>query len=305
MKLALLNRTLALGDAEQLITPLRSGLHSIAAVSACSAIEAGLYFADISFSEHADIQHGQIKDIVHQVIGESLKQSQTDFAVLPHNFSTKQFGLLATDMDSTLITIECIDEIADFVGKKAEVSAITEAAMRGEIKSFSESLTRRVALLKGVEAKHLESVFNERLRLSPGADTLLTFIKQQGWKTLLVSGGFTYFTERLKAELNLDFARSNTLEIIDGQLTGRVLGEIVDAQAKADTLRSTCAELGLESHQAIAMGDGANDLLMMKEAGLGVAYRAKPIVQEQTHIAINHHGLDALIAWFKVTSAQK
>ncbi|RKP54814.1 phosphoserine phosphatase SerB [Pararobbsia silviterrae] len=208
------------------------------------------------------------------------------------------FGLVAMDMDSTLITIECIDEIADFCGLKAEVAAITEASMRGEIRDFNESLTRRVALLKGLDASALESVYAERLDLSPGAERMLAGAREAGLKTLLVSGGFTFFTERLKARLGLDFTRANTLEIVDGKLTGRVIGEIVNAEVKARTLLETCDAVGIAPSRAIAMGDGSNDLKMMAAAGLSVAFRAKPVVREAASVAFNHVGLDGLLNLF-------
>jgi phosphoserine phosphatase len=210
----------------------------------------------------------------------------------PQRFS--DYGLLAMDMDSTLITIECIDEIADFAGVKAEVSAITEASMRGEIADFSESLTRRAALLKGLDVSVLERVFEQRLTLSPGAEQMLIQARAAGLKTLLVSGGFTYFTERLQRQLGLDYTRANTLEIVDGKLTGKVLGEIVDAEVKARTLRETCAALDLPPTRAIALGDGSNDLRMMAAAGLSVAFRAKPVVRAAASVAFNHAGLDGL-----------
>jgi phosphoserine phosphatase len=210
----------------------------------------------------------------------------------------QDFGLVAMDMDSTLITIECIDEIADFCGLKAEVSAITEAAMRGEIKNFDESLVARVALLKGLDASALEHVFAERLRLSPGAEAMLAAVQGAGLRTLLVSGGFTFFTERLKARLGLDFARANTLEIVDGKLTGKVLGEIVNASVKARTVRETCEKLGIPTSQAIVIGDGSNDLEMMAEAGLSVAFRAKPVVRASADVSFNHVALDGLLRLF-------
>ncbi len=204
------------------------------------------------------------------------------------------FKLLAMDMDSTLITIECIDEIADMQGLKPQVSEITEAAMRGEI-AFAQSLTRRVALLKGLSASALQQVFDERLKLSPGAEKLLHTVQTAGLKTLLVSGGFTFFTDRVKANLKLDFSHSNQLEIVDGKLTGRVTGGIVDADEKRRTVERVCAELGIATRQAIVMGDGANDLAMMGIAGLSVAFRAKPIVRAQAHVALNFSGLDGLL----------
>jgi phosphoserine phosphatase len=221
-----------------------------------------------------------------------------DYAFIEPNRQLRDFGLVAMDMDSTLITIECIDEIADFCGLKAEIAAITEASMRGEIKDFNESLTRRVALLKGLDASALERVYEERLRLSPGAEHMLSGAQEAGLKTLLVSGGFTFFTEKLKGRLGLDFTRANTLEIVAGKLTGRVTGEIVNAEVKARTLRETCAELGIEPSQAIAMGDGSNDLKMMAAAGLSVAFRAKPVVREAASVAFNHVGLDGLLRLF-------
>jgi len=221
-----------------------------------------------------------------------------DYAYVEPNAKLTDFGLVAMDMDSTLITIECIDEIADFCGLKAEVAAITEASMRGEIKDFNESLTRRVALLKGLDAGALERVYEERLQLSPGAEQMLAGAKAAGLKTLLVSGGFTFFTERLKARLGLDYTRANTLEIVDGKLTGRVLGEIVNADVKARTLAETCAQIGIEPRRAIAMGDGSNDLKMMGVAGLSVAFRAKPVVREAASVAFNFVGLDGLLRLF-------
>ena len=221
-----------------------------------------------------------------------------DYAYIDAGRQLRDFGLVAMDMDSTLITIECIDEIADFCGLKAEVAAITEASMRGEIKDFNESLTRRVALLAGLDASALERVYEERLQLSPGAEQMLAGARAAGLKTLLVSGGFTFFTEKLKARLGLDFTRANTLEIVDGKLTGKVIGEIVNADVKARTLRETCAAIGIEPARAIAMGDGSNDLKMMAAAGLSVAFRAKPVVREAASVSFNYVGLDGLLRLF-------
>jgi len=209
------------------------------------------------------------------------------------------FKLIAFDMDSTLINIECIDEIADAAGRKAEVSAITEAAMRGEITDFKDSLRKRVALLKGVPQEALDDVFTNRLRLNPGAKELVDTCKQHGMKVLLVSGGFTFFADRLQHMLNIDFTRSNVLEIADGHLTGQLVdqpwGDICDGAEKRKKLLETCAELGISPQQSIAMGDGANDLLMMGVAGLSVAYHAKPKVREQAMVSIQAGGLDRLL----------
>ena len=207
------------------------------------------------------------------------------------------FGLVAMDMDSTLITIECIDEIADMQGLKPQVAEITEAAMRGEIE-FRESLTRRVALLKGLDASALQRVYDERLRLSPGAERMLQAVQAAGLKTLLVSGGFTYFTDRMKTRLKLDYTHSNVLEIADGKLTGKVVGGIVDADEKKNTVERVCAELGIPTSKAIVMGDGANDLKMMGISGLSVAFRAKPVVRAQADVALNFVGLDGILPLF-------
>ncbi len=209
------------------------------------------------------------------------------------------FKLIAFDMDSTLINIECVDEIADAAGRKAEVSAITEAAMRGEITDYKDSLRRRVALLKGVSIESMDGVYHERLKLNPGAAELVHACKEAGMKVLLVSGGFTFFTDRVQRELGIDYTRSNVLEVEDGLLTGRMVdqpwGDICDGEEKKKMLLETCAMLGITPAQAIAMGDGANDLPMMGVAGLSVAYHAKPAVRAQAMVAINEGGLDRLL----------
>ena len=213
------------------------------------------------------------------------------------------FRLIAFDMDSTLINIECVDEIADAVGRKAEVSAITEAAMRGEILDFKDSLRRRVALLKGVSVASMEEVYRERLKLNPGAAELVRACKDAGLKVLLVSGGFTFFADRVRDLLDIDYLRANELEIENGVLTGRLVdqpwGDICDGEEKRRMLVETCAQLGINPLQAIAMGDGANDLPMMGAAGLSVAYHAKPKVREQAMVAINAGGLDRLLELMK------
>lgn len=221
-----------------------------------------------------------------------------DGSFVPERLRLEDFRLLVMDMDSTLITIECIDEIADLQGLKAEVAEITEAAMRGEL-DFSESLQRRVALLEGLDASALQQVFEQRLRLSPGARGLLAGVKAAGLRTVLVSGGFTYFTERLQKELALDITRANQLEVHQGKLTGRVAGKIIDAQAKRATVEAECAALGVPTSAAIVIGDGANDLAMMSVAGLSVAFRAKPVVQLQASVALNVSGLDGVLNFFK------
>jgi phosphoserine phosphatase len=216
------------------------------------------------------------------------------------------FKLIAFDMDSTLINIECIDEIADAAGRKAEVAAITEAAMRGEITDYKDSLRRRVALLKGVTVAHMEEVLNHRLQLNPGAENLVKACQAADMKVLLVSGGFTFFTDHVKGRLNINWTRSNVLEVANGELTGRMVdqdwGDICDGEEKRKMLLQTCAQLGIAPSQAIAMGDGANDLPMMGVAGLSVAYHAKPKVREQAMVAIEEGGLDRLLEVFEGNS---
>ena len=220
-----------------------------------------------------------------------------DFGFVPENRRLADMRLLAIDMDSTLITIECIDEIADLAGVKAEVSAITAAAMAGEL-DYAESLRRRVALLRGLGEEALARVYDERLRLSPGAETMLGAMRAAGVRTLLVSGGFSFFTERLKTRLGLDYATSNIVEFEDGRLSGRVLGDIFDAEGKAAKLRAVRAELGIAKDAVIAIGDGANDLAMMAEAGVSIAYRAKPVVRGKADYALDHSGLDGVLRLF-------
>jgi phosphoserine phosphatase len=212
------------------------------------------------------------------------------------------FRLVAFDMDSTLINIECVDEIADAAGRKAEVAAITEAAMRGEITDYKDSLRRRVALLEGVSVEALQQVLEQRLQLNPGAQVLVQACKAAGLRTLLVSGGFTYFADAVCERLGLDDARSNVLEVAQGRLTGALVdqpwGDICDGDEKRRMLLATCERHGLGPHQAIAVGDGANDLPMMGVAGLSVAYHAKPRVREQAMVAIEDGGLDRLLELF-------
>ncbi|MBY0575601.1 MAG: phosphoserine phosphatase SerB [Gallionellaceae bacterium] len=230
----------------------------------------------------------------HSAIAPYCLEHRLDYGFVAHGTHLSDFGLVVMDMDSTLINIECIDEIADMQGLKPQVAAITESAMRGEI-DFAESLRRRVALLEGLNESALQRVYDERLQLNPGAEVMLAKLKEHGIKTLLVSGGFLFFTERLKPRLGLDFTHANTLEIQDGKLTGKVLGKVFDAQGKADWLVKIREELELKPEQVIAMGDGANDLKMMAHAGISIAYHAKPVVREQASYALNFVGLDGLV----------
>lgn len=218
-----------------------------------------------------------------------------DLAILPAHFSAHTLRVLAMDMDSTLINIECIDEIADFADRRAAVAEITAATMRGEITNFTESLRKRVALLENVSESALHSVYEQRLQLNPGAENLIAGAHERDMHTLLVSGGFTFFTSRMQERLSLCETHSNELEIVDGFLTGRVLGDIVDGVAKNNYVVSACAALGLNKKHALVMGDGANDLLMMADCGLSVAYRAKPVVKEKADVALDFVGLDAIL----------
>jgi phosphoserine phosphatase len=222
------------------------------------------------------------------------RQARLDCTWLPDARKLTDFGLFVTDMDSTLINIECIDEIADMQGLKPQVAAITEASMRGEL-DFTESLTRRVALLAGLPEQALADVYEQRLALNPGAEELLRTLREAGIYTMLVSGGFTYFTNRLKQQLGFDEAWANELEVVDGHLTGRVVGAVVDGVAKAEHLRHARTRLGLTRDAVIAVGDGANDLLMFQEAGFSVAYQAKPIVRSQASCRLDFSGLDGIL----------
>lgn len=239
------------------------------------------------------------QDISSETIVELRQNYAFDINVIPDEFNAEQTKLLITDMDSTLISIECIDEIADFINVKPQVSEITEAAMRGEL-DFEGSLTKRVGLLTGLDTSALEHVYNERLQLNPGAEKLVSELKKRDVKLALVSGGFTFFTHRLQERLGLDFTLANVLDIEDGKLTGKVVGGIVGAESKKHFLQELAQELNISTSQAIAVGDGANDLKMMGVAGLSVAYHAKPAVQAQAATALNHCGLDGILGLMEI-----
>ena len=226
----------------------------------------------------------------------ALIAQQIDGAVLP-DVAFADLGLIVSDMDSTLITIECVDEIAAGVGLKDEVAAITEQSMRGEL-DFEQSLRKRVALLSGLDERVLEEVYENVLQLSPGAEFLLEECKRNDVKFMLVSGGFTFFTERLQQRLGLDFHFANVLEVENGKLTGRLKGRIIDAQAKTDLLREYRERLGLAPWQVVAMGDGANDIPMIREAGFGIAYRAKPKTEANADACVRFGGLERIRGWF-------
>jgi phosphoserine phosphatase len=229
-------------------------------------------------------------------IAEFCATAKLDHGFVPEGRRLTDFRLLVMDMDSTLITMETIDELADMVNIKAEVAAITERAMRGEIE-YDQSLRERLALLKGLDESALQRVYDERLKFSPGAERMLEKVRAAGIKTLLVSGGFTYMTDRLRSRVKLDYTHSNVLEISNGKLTGKVIGEIVNADAKLVAMRRIAAEIGASKEQIAGVGDGANDLKFMAECCVSIAYRAKPVVREKTTYAINHTGLDALLWW--------
>jgi phosphoserine phosphatase len=237
-------------------------------------------------------------------VAELAARWRCDATLVPSQLILSDFQVLALDMDSTLIRIECLDELAGLAGLGPEVAAITEAAMRGQIADYSESLRRRVALLAGVDASLLQAVVQQRLRLSPGAERLLAAARDAGLRTLLVTGGFGFFARILQQRLNIDRVRANEVLVREGRLTGIVHGPggtsepLVDAQGKATALTEMCIETGCGTAQAIAIGDGANDLPMLALAGIGVAFHAKPKVQQSTSYALNYCGLDGVLEWF-------
>jgi phosphoserine phosphatase len=232
-----------------------------------------------------------------QAVREHCAKARLDWGFVEEGRQLRDFALLAMDMDSTLISIECIDEIADFAGRKAEVASVTAAAMRGEI-DWPESLRRRVAALEGLDEGALEGVYRDRLRFNPGAEKLIAAARRCGVKTLLVSGGFTYFTDRVREKLQLDYAYSNVLGVEAGKLSGRVTGPLVDASGKAAHVARLKRSLGIPREKVMAIGDGANDLLMLAEAGTSIAYHAKPVVKDQVDYALDHVGLDGVLALF-------
>jgi len=233
-------------------------------------------------------------------LSEYCTEAELDFAFVDAHKKLSDFKLIAMDMDSTLLAIESIDEIADMHNIKPQVAEITLQTMRGEI-SFEESLTRRTALLQGVHQDKLQKVFDERVRLNLGAERLLQQAKKHGLKTMVISGGFTFFTDRIRTKFNLDFAAANVLDIENGELTGKVVGKILGREGKAEILRQTQTQLNINREQLIAIGDGANDLDMMSEAGVSIAYHAKPIVKQHATYAINYVGLDGVVNLFSTT----
>jgi len=226
-----------------------------------------------------------------------------DIAFVDPRLHLSDFHLLVLDMDSTLVNVETLDEVAAYAGKGAEVAAITEAAMRGEV-DYKESLRRRVRMLDGIDAALLARVYDEKLAFNDGAQRLVSQCRHAGLKTMLATGGFTFFTDRVKAKLDFDYARANELAIVDGRLTGGVTGpegaEIIDAEGKAQAVRDACADIGCPTVEAIVIGDGANDVKMMQLAGISVAYRAKPVVREQAKYALDHSPLDGVLNWFAI-----
>lgn len=236
-------------------------------------------------------QGAEVSEIVRAI----LEDQPYDAIVQP--FPKRAKKLLISDMDSTMITVECIDELADFVGKKAEVSEITERAMNGEL-DFESALTARVALLEGLPEIILQECYDERVKMMAGAKELLKHFKGTGGYTVLVSGGFTFFTSRVRAELGFDCDFANELELKDGKLTGRVKLPILGKEAKLKTLQDYCGKLGITADEVLAIGDGANDLPMLLAAGMGVAYHAKPIVRASAKAQLNHCDLGALVYCF-------
>lgn len=277
-------------QAPEIATQNLKRLAQLAGADQISAVRPGALGHQAFKLAHADI-------VSQDAVAAFCAEAGYDHAFIPVSARLADIGLVVMDMDSTLITIECIDEIADMQGIKPQVAAITERSMRGEL-DFRQSLTERVALLAGLPQTALDAVYEQRLQLMPGAETMLRAVQAAGSKTLLISGGFTFFTDKLKPRLNLTRAIANVLEVEDGKLTGRIVGDIVDAQTKADELVRMREELGLRPDQVVAMGDGANDLKMLAVAGYGIACHAKPLVKAQAAYALDHTGLDGMLAYF-------
>jgi phosphoserine phosphatase len=258
--------------------------------------------AKLAHASHIERVTGQAFRLVnaapHHDIPNYCQEAQLDFAFVPASMKLSDFGLVAMDMDSTLIAIESIDEIADIGKIKPQVAEITQCTMRGEI-NFVESLIRRTALLSGLPQEALQTVYDEKVRLNPGAEKMLQRMQQAGIKTMVISGGYTFFTDKIKTKLGLDYAFANKLEISDGKLTGQVLGKIIGAEGKAEVLERIRNELGLRKEQVIAIGDGANDLSMLMSAGIGIAYHAKPILKEKSTYSIDYVGLDGVVNLFE------
>ena len=233
----------------------------------------------------------------HTQVAAHCAAAKLDWGFVEEGRRLSDFALLAMDMDSTLISIEVVDEIADFAGRKAEVAAVTASAMRGEI-DWLESLHRRVKAFEGLDASTLERVYEERLRLNKGAERLVSAAKKNGLRTLLVSGGFTFFTDRVRERLGIDEAHSNNLVVKDGKLVGAVVAPFVDAKGKVGHVERLIREMGIPRDRVIAIGDGANDLPMMRVSGTSVAYHAKPVVKAEASYALDHSGLDGVLNLF-------
>ena len=244
-------------------------------------------------------------DIGGSQVSELAEQHQVDAQIVRRSDRLGNYRLIAFDMDSTLITCECIDEIADFAGCREQVAAITEATMRGEIANFSESLRQRTALLANLPESTLQTVYDQRIELTDGAEALINAAQQHGLKTLLVSGGFTFFSSRLAQRLQFDWHHANELEIEHGRLTGRIKGPIVDGQEKRRQVLRACEAIGCDPAQAIVVGDGANDLPMMAVAGASIAYHAKPVVRSESTHGLNYSGLSAVLNFFSDTLTQQ
>lgn len=274
-------------QAPEIATPQIKHLARLAAADNISALTA------------AETQAFRLSPAHHRsAVAEFCARAGIDFGFVPGDQRLDRVRLVAIDMDSTLLSVECVDELADLRGVKPETAAITASAMRGEI-DFRASLTHRVALLRGLDTNALSRVYEERLRLSPGAERMLAGFAHAGARTLLVSGGFSFFTERLKSRLGLDYTIASTLEVAHGRLTGRIAGEIVDGPAKAQAFARLAREFAGDGGLTVAIGDGANDLPMLRRADVSVAYHAKPVVREEAGYTIDRCGLDAVLNLFR------